>query len=92
MPITDNQHDYAYKVKEKLQVKGIRVEVDDRNEKTGYKIREAQLQKIPYMLIVGEKEVEGNTVSIRSREEGDIGVKVVDDFVEEILEKVENKK
>lgn len=92
LPITDNQHDYAYKVKEKLQVKGIRVEVDDRNEKTGYKIREAQLQKIPYMLIVGEKEVEGNTVSIRSREEGDIGVKVVDDFVEEILEKVENKK
>lgn len=92
LPITDNQHDYAYEVKEKLQKKGIRVEVDDRNEKTGYKIREAQLQKIPYMLIVGEKEVEANTVSIRSREEGDIGVKVVDDFVEEILEKVENKK
>lgn len=92
LPITDNQHDYAYKVKERLQVKGIRVEVDDRNEKTGYKIREAQLQKIPYMLIVGEKEVEGNTVSIRSREDGDIGVKAVDDFVEEILEKVENKK
>ena len=92
LPITDNQHDYAYEVKEKLQVKGIRVEVDDRNEKTGYKIREAQLQKIPYMLIVGEKEVEGNTVSIRSREDGDIGVKAVDDFVEEILEKVENKK
>ncbi len=92
LPITDNQHDYAYKVKEKLQVKGIRVEVDDRNEKTGYKIREAQLQKIPYMLIVGEKEVEGNTVSIRSRENGDVGIKAVDDFVEEILEKVDNKK
>ena len=69
LPITDNQHDYAYEVKEKLQTKGIRVEVDDRNEKTGYKIREAQLQKIPYMLIVGEKEIEGNTVSIRSRED-----------------------
>ena len=92
LPITDKQHDYAYKVKEKLQVKGIRVEVDDRNEKTGYKIREAQLQKIPYMLIVGEKEVEGNTVSIRSREDGDIGVKAVDEFVKEILEKIENKK
>ena len=92
LPITDNQHDYAYEVKEKLQTKGIRVEVDDRNEKTGYKIREAQLQKIPYMLIVGEKEVEANTVSIRSREDGDIGVKAVDDFVEEILEKVDNKK
>ncbi len=92
LPITDNQHDYAYEIKEKLQTKGIRVEVDDRNEKTGYKIREAQLQKIPYMLIVGEKEVEGNTVSIRSREDGDIGVKAVEDFVKEILNQVENKK
>ncbi|MFR8233375.1 MAG: threonine--tRNA ligase [Clostridia bacterium] len=92
LPITDNQHDYAYKVKEKLQVKGIRVEVDDRNEKTGYKIREAQLQKIPYMLIVGEKEIEGNTVSIRSREDGDVGVKAVDEFVKEILDRIENKK
>ncbi len=92
LQISDKQHNYAYKVKEKLQVKGIRVEVDDRNEKTGYKIREAQLQKIPYMLIVGEKEVEANTVSIRSREDGDVGVKVVDEFVKEILEKIENKK
>lgn len=92
LPITDNQHDYAYEVKEKLQTKGIRVEVDDRNEKTGYKIREAQLQKIPYMLIVGEKEVEANTVSIRSREDGDIGVKTVEDFVKEILDEVEKKK
>lgn len=92
LPITDNQHDYAYKVKERLQVKGIRVEVDDRNEKTGYKIREAQLQKIPYMLIVGEKEIEGNTVSIRSREDGDVGVKAVDEFVKEILDRIENKK
>ena len=92
MPITDNQHDYAYEVKEKLQTKGIRVEVDDRNEKTGYKIREAQLQKIPYMLIVGEKEIEGNTVSIRSREDGDVGVKAVDEFVKEILDRIESKK
>ena len=92
LPITDNQHEYAYKVKEVLQAKGIRVEVDDRNEKTGYKIREAQLQKIPYMLIVGEKEVEGNTVSIRSREEGDIGAKSVEEFVKEIIEKIDSKK
>ena len=91
LPITDKQHDYAYKVKEELQAKGIRVEVDDRNEKTGYKIREAQLQKIPYMLIVGEKEVEGNTVSIRSREKGDIGAKTVEEFIGEILEKIEEK-
>ncbi len=92
LPITDNQHEYAYKVKEELQAKGIRVEVDDRNEKTGYKIREAQLQKIPYMLIVGEKEVEGNTVSIRSREEGDIGAKSVEDFTNEILDRIDIKK
>ena len=91
LPITDNQHEYAYEVKEKLQAKGIRVEVDDRNEKTGYKIREAQLQKIPYMLIVGEKEVEGNTVSIRSREDGDVGVKSVEEFTKDILEKIESK-
>ena len=92
LPITDNQHEYAYKVKEVLQSKGIRVEVDDRNEKTGYKIREAQLQKIPYMLIVGEKEVAGNTVSIRSREEGDIGAKSVEEFTKEIVERIDSKK
>ncbi len=92
LPITDNQHEYAYKVKEELQAKGIRVEVDDRNEKTGYKIREAQLQKIPYMLIVGEKEVEGNTVSIRSREEGDIGAKSVEEFTKDIVERIDSKK
>ena len=92
LPITDNQHEYAYRVKEELQAKGIRVEVDDRNEKTGYKIREAQLQKIPYMLIVGEKEVEGNTVSIRSREEGDIGAKSVEEFAKEIVDRIDSKK
>ena len=91
LPITDNQHEYAYKVKEQLQAKGIRVEVDDRNEKTGYKIREAQLNKIPYMLVVGAKEVEGNTVSVRSREDGDIGVKPIEEFEKEILKKIEDK-
>ena len=79
-------------LKEELQAKGIRVEVDDRNEKTGYKIREAQLQKIPYMLVIGAKEVEENAVSVRSREEGDIGKKSVDDFIEEILKKIEEKR
>ena len=91
LPITDNQHEYAYKVTEQLQAKGIRVEVDDRNEKTGYKIREAQLHKIPYMLVVGAKEVEGNTVSVRSREDGDIGVKPIEEFEKEILKKIEDK-
>ncbi len=86
LPITDNQHEYAYKIRDEYRKNGIRVEVDDRNEKTGYKIREAQLAKIPYMLIVGEKEVEGNTVSVRSRAKGDMGVKTVEEFLEEAIE------
>ena len=92
LPITDNQHEYAHKIAKKYEEKGIRVEVDDRSEKTGYKIREAQLEKVPYMLIVGEKEVEANTVSIRSREEGDIGAKAVDEFMKDLLDEIENKK
>ena len=92
LPITDNQHEYAHKIAKKYEEKGIRVEVDDRSEKTGYKIREAQLEKVPYMLIVGEKEVEENTVSIRSREEGDIGAKAVDEFMKDLLDEIENKK
>lgn len=91
LPITDNQHEYAYKVKEEFEKEGIRIEVDDRNEKTGYKIREAQLEKVPYMLIVGEKEVESNTVSVRSREDGDTGVKSIEEFKKEILKKIKNK-
>ena len=92
LPITDNQQEYAYKIKEELQKNEIRVEVDDRNEKTGYKIREAQLQKIPYMLIVGEKEVESNTVAIRSREEGDIGTKDIKNFIEMIKKEIKEKR
>ena len=92
LPITDNQQDYAYNLRDKFRKNGIRVEVDDRNEKTGYKIREAQLQKIPYMLIVGAKEVEENTVSVRSRKDGDIGTKAIDTFLDEILQEIENKK
>ena len=92
LPITDNQHQYAYDLKEKFVAEGIRVEVDDRNEKTGYKIREAQLQKIPYMLIVGEKEVETNTLSVRSREGGDLGTRRIDKFLEELKKKIKDKR
>ncbi|MCI8471252.1 MAG: threonine--tRNA ligase [Clostridia bacterium] len=81
LPITDNHQEYAKQLKQQLFQKGIRVELDDRNEKIGYKIREAQLQKVPYMLIVGDKEVEAKTVAIRSREEGDIGTMTVEDFM-----------
>ena len=92
LPITDNQHEYAFDLKEKLIEKGIRVEVDDRNEKTGYKIREAQLQKIPYMLVVGEKEASSNTVAVRSREDGDIGTESIDEFIAKLEKEIEEKK
>lgn len=92
LPITDKQHEYSYKLRDELVKSGIRVEVDDRNEKTGYKIREAQLAKIPYMLIVGAKEVEENTVSVRSRENGDIGTMTIEELNKKIVEEIENKK
>jgi len=86
LPIADAHKEYARKLKEQLEEEGIRVELDDRQEKIGYKIREAQLQKIPYMLIIGEKEVEANAVGVRSRKEGDIGQMSVQDFINKIKE------
>ncbi len=91
LPITDDQQEYAYSLKERFVAKGLRVEVDDRNEKTGYKIREAQLSKVPYMLIVGKKEVEENKVSVRSHTEGDIGAILVEEFENKILKEIEEK-
>ena len=91
LPITDKEHEYANKLKKELAKNGIRVEVDDRNEKTGYKIREAQLQKIPYMLVVGPKEVEGNLVAVRSRKNGDEGTMKIKDFMEKIQKEIEEK-
>ena len=84
LPISDKQNEYGEKVKARLEEKGIRVELDNRNEKIGYKIREAQLEKIPYMLVVGDKEVESNSVSVRSREDGDIGIQSLDDFIKNL--------
>ena len=91
LPITDDQQEYAYSLKERFIAKGLRVEVDDRNEKTGYKIREAQLSKVPYMLIVGKKEVEENKVSVRSHTKGDIGAIAVEEFENKILKEIEEK-
>ncbi|SJZ94250.1 threonine--tRNA ligase [Selenihalanaerobacter shriftii] len=91
IPITDDHLDYAYEVKEELAEAGIRVEVDARQEKVGYKIRQAQVQQIPYMLIVGDNEVEAKTVSVRERREGDLGEDKVNDFKEKILKEIENK-
>ncbi len=91
LPITDKEHEYSYKLQKEMQEKGIRVVVDDRNEKTGYKIREAQLEKVPYMLVVGPKEVEQNLVAVRSRQNGDEGTCALEEFVQKILEEIETK-
>ncbi|MBC8589311.1 threonine--tRNA ligase [Paratissierella segnis] len=91
LPISDKFNDYAYELKKTMEDKGIRVEVDDRAEKIGFKIREAQMQKIPYMLVVGEKEVEQNLISVRKRDHGDLGQKPIAEFIENILEEIENK-
>ncbi|MBO4338667.1 MAG: threonine--tRNA ligase [Clostridia bacterium] len=91
LPIADRHHDYAFSVAKALEEKGFRVEVDDRSEKIGYKIREAQLQKINYMLVIGDKEVEENSVSVRRRGEGDIGSMSVDALIEKLTTEVDTK-
>jgi len=91
LPITDKHIDYARQVGAKLSTYGIRLEVDTRNEKTGYKIREAQVNKIPYMIIVGDKEIEYNTISVRSREKGDEGEMVLEKFIERLFEEIRKK-
>ncbi len=91
LPISDSQLEYAKLVKEKLQENNIRVELDDRQEKIGYKIREAQLQKVPYMLILGEKEVEANAVGVRIRKQGDVGQMDLNEFISKIKDEIEQK-
>ena len=81
LPISERHHEACAKVKEKLAAAGFRVTLDDRSEKVGYKIREAQLEKIPYMLVMGDKEAEDDTVSVRKRGEGDIGAMAIGDFL-----------
>ena len=88
LTIADRHIDYAKKIVTELMSKNIRVELDERSEKIGYKIREAQMQKIPYMLVVGDKEVETNTVGVRKRGEGDIGATAVSKFIEKIEEEI----
>ena len=91
LPISDKYMDYAQNVLNKLTEAGIRAEVDTRAEKIGYKIREAQTAKIPYMLVVGQKEEEENTVSVRSRAAGDEGARSLDMFIADILKEIETK-
>ena len=91
LPISDRLIDDAKKVEEQLSRAGIRVSCDTRSEKVGYKIREAQLEKIPYMLVIGDKEVEEGTVSVRSRKEGDLGSMPVESFLSKILQEIATK-
>ena len=90
LPIADKHKDYSEKLFNKFEEVGLRVELDEREEKIGYKIREAQLQKIPYMLIIGDKEVEAEAVGVRSRKDGDIGQMSVEDFIVKIQDEIEN--
>ena len=92
LPISDKFLDYANSVSDKLKNADIRCEVDDRHEKIGKKIRDTELMKVPYMLVVGEKEMNENTVAVRRQGKGDIGVKLVTDFLNEIVEEVKERK
>ena len=91
LPITDAQNEYAQKVVAQLEEAGIRTELDDRSEKVNFKIREAQLQKIPFMLVIGGREAEAGTVSVRHRKEADQGVKPVGEFIDQIQSLIETK-
>jgi threonyl-tRNA synthetase len=88
LPITDRHVEYAQKLAAMMRVKDIRVEIDDRNEKIGYKIREGQMEKIPYMLVIGDKEVQTGTVAVRKRGKGDIGAVPAVDFISDILAEI----
>ena len=90
LPIADAHHDYAKKLVAEFEAAGLRVELDDRNEKIGYKIREAQLEKVPYMLVIGDKEIEANSVGVRSRKDGDLGAMAVTDFIEKAKKEIES--
>ncbi|WP_432408667.1 threonine--tRNA ligase [Wukongibacter sp. M2B1] len=91
LPITDRHVEYAESLANKMRDKNIKVEVDNRNEKIGYKIREAQLQKVPYMLIVGDKELENKEISVRSRDKGELGSQNLDDFIEQVISEIKNR-
>jgi len=91
LPITERQHEYAQQVITRLRSEGVRVEIDKRSEKIGYKIREGQLQKIPYLLVVGDKEVQANTIAVRHRKEGDLGALGLEEFVATITAQIKNR-
>jgi len=91
LPIIEKHHDYAQEVQKKLEAAGIRTEVDYRNEKIGYKIREAQMEKVPYMLVLGDKEMENGQAAVRSRRDGDLGPMQLEAFISRIVDEVKSK-
>ncbi len=91
LPILEKHFPYVNEIQKKLQAAGVRVEVDLRNEKIGYKIREAQMEKVPYMLVIGDKEMENGAVAVRSRKEGDLGAMPIDDFVQKIVVEISTR-
>jgi threonyl-tRNA synthetase len=91
LPISDRHREYAVSVQKRLAAAGLRVELDDRQEKINYKIREAQLQKVPYMLVAGDREAAEGTVAVRSRSGGDLGARPVEAFIADALEEVRRK-
>ena len=92
IPVSQNYTEYGEKILKKLQDNDIIAELDKRNEKIGYKIRDWETNKVPYMLIIGEKEKEAGTVSVRKHKEGDLGSESPDVFISKILDEINNKK
>jgi threonyl-tRNA synthetase len=91
LPIADRHLDYSYELKKKFEAAGVRVEIDSRLESVGYKIREARLERNPYMLVIGDNEVENKNISVRSRDKGELGAMSVDEFLKDLLEEIETK-
>ncbi|MDO5331329.1 MAG: His/Gly/Thr/Pro-type tRNA ligase C-terminal domain-containing protein, partial [Bacillota bacterium] len=91
LPVTDRAYDYADNIKSVLDQHGYRVEIDKRNEKTGRKIRDAQLEKVPYMIVVGDRDIQNNTIALRHRTDGELGTMTLEQFERIIGEDVEQK-
>ena len=91
LPIAERHAEYAEKLAKQMKDKDIQIEVDSRNEKIGYKIREAQLQKVPYMIIVGDKEADTGTISVRSRDKGELGSQELESFITNVIDEIENR-
>ncbi len=92
LPLSDKYIDYAKEIKASLRREGVRVEIDDRNEKIGRKIREAELSRVPYMLILGEKEMEDAKLSVRRQGKGDMGVQLLEEFMNSIVDEIKERK